>query len=64
MCRRRADTQEHCECHTPETKSKNYKNKEAQTKLVIAALLALTFAIAEGVGMFSVGNKNSMQNNH
>eukprot|EP00800_Vazella_pourtalesii_P000011 TRINITY_DN1000_c0_g1_i2.p1 TRINITY_DN1000_c0_g1~~TRINITY_DN1000_c0_g1_i2.p1 ORF type:complete len:448 (+),score=45.19 TRINITY_DN1000_c0_g1_i2:174-1517(+) len=50
MSGRRADTQEHCECHTPETKSKNYKNKEAQTKLVIAALLALTFAIAEAVG--------------
>ena len=36
----------------PESKSKNYKNKEAQTKLVIAALLALTFAIAEAVGMY------------
>ncbi|KAI6645952.1 Zinc transporter 2-like [Oopsacas minuta] len=48
--RRRADSLQHCECHVPEKKGKNYKNKEAQTKLVIAALLALSFAIAEAVG--------------
>ena len=59
MFRRRADTVDHCECHEPETKSKNYKNKEAQTKLIIAALLALTFAIAEAVGMLCYGQINT-----
>lgn len=50
MKRRRAEISTHCECHVPDSKSKNFKNKEAQIKLVIAAILALTFAIAEAIG--------------